>query len=87
MAELEPKIITIKGVLVPDQWSKKGVISGFALCTNDEQKYVLDYSKNKIQLMTMLRQNIEVSGVVEDNKRGRTLTVSSLRLLPCTENS
>lgn len=57
---------TLIGILVPDQWTEDGEISGFALCTNDEQKYVLNYSNDKKILMEMLHQTVEVIGVVTE---------------------
>ncbi len=69
-------MITLAGVLVPDQWKGNGEISGLALCTNDEQKYILRAQDREEALMLMLRQNIEISGFLQEGTEGKTILVT-----------
>ena len=82
---MKQKVSTLAGILVPDQWTGNGEISGFALCTDDEQKYALNLSTGKDSLMVMLRQTIEVSGIVTDATGKKSISVTDFRLLPSRE--
>ena len=82
MTNLEQKEITLAGVLVPDQWAENGEITGFALCTDDEQKYVLHHSAGKSNLISMLHQAIKVDGIVTDGTgEEKSFIVNALHLL------
>ncbi|MBU0961702.1 MAG: hypothetical protein KKD01_13215 [Proteobacteria bacterium] len=71
--------ITIVGVLVPDQWKGNGEISGLALFTNDEKKYVLTYTNQEEELMSMLRRKIEISGLLKSEAQEKTILVTCFR--------
>lgn len=77
--------ITIVGVLVPDQWKVNGEISGLALFTNDEKKYVLNYTNKKDELMSMLRRKIEISGLLKSEAQEKTILVTCIRPISCQE--
>ena len=85
MTKLEQKKITLVGVLVPDQWAEDGEITGFALCTNDEQKYVLHLSDDKNHLNLSLHQSIKVSGTITGDAGRGNIKVTALRPLSSEE--
>ena len=85
MTKLEQKKVTLAGVLVPDQWAEDGEITGFALCTNDEQKYVLHLSDDKSNLNLSLHQSIKVSGIIAGDAGGGSIIVTALRPLSSRE--
>ncbi|MBU0946853.1 MAG: hypothetical protein KJ804_08920 [Proteobacteria bacterium] len=78
---MDQRKITLAGVLVPDQWKGNGDISGFALFTNDEKKYILSYSDREKDLMPLLRQEIEISGFLESKAQEKIIFVTCFR--PC----
>lgn len=73
---------TLTGILVADQWTEDGEISGFALCTDDEQKYVLNCTVDKKSLQEMLHRIIEVNGVVTGDAGERSIIATYCRLMP-----
>ena len=82
MTNPKQKKFTLAGVLVPDQWAENGEITGFALYTDDEQKYVLHYSADKSNLISMLHQTIKVNGTVTDDAgEEKYIIVNALQLL------
>ncbi len=60
--------ITITGLLVPDKWDEKGAITGLALLTGDEEKYLIMPDDNLGPLLSVLRQTIELQGTVKMEK-------------------
>ena len=85
MTDLKQKEITLTGVLVPVQWADNGEITGFALCTDDEQKYMLLCSTEKNDLAAMLHQSVKVSGIVTGDTVGRRIIVTALDYLSAEE--
>lgn len=57
--------ITIKGLLVPDKWDTMGAITGLALLTDDEEKYLIKPDDNLAPLLPILRRTIEIQGTVK----------------------
>ena len=76
---MDQKKVTIIGVLVPDQWEDNGEISGLALLTDDESKYVVNCRDIEYDIMPMLRKKIEVSGLLKTNAQEKTILVSDFR--------
>ena len=59
---------TITGLLVPDKWDAHGVITGLALLTGDEEKYLIMPDDNLAPLLPVLRRTIELQGTVKLEK-------------------
>ena len=76
---MDTKKITLTGVLVPDQWEENGKITGLALLTNDESKYVVNSKKIKQDITPMLRKKIEVSGLLNTKAHEKTILVTDFR--------
>ncbi|AGF77178.1 hypothetical protein UWK_00597 [Desulfocapsa sulfexigens DSM 10523] len=85
MTRLEQKKVTLAGILVPDQWAEDGEITGFALCTDDERKYVLNCNNKKNNLSSMLHQNIKVSGTMTGEAEKESIKVTTLQPLSSQE--
>lgn len=60
--------ITITGLLVPDKWDEQGAITGLALLTGDEGKYLIKPDDNLAPLLPVLRQTVELQGTVKMEK-------------------
>lgn len=63
--------ITITGLLVPDKWDEHGAITGLALLTGDEEKYLIKPDDNLEPLLAVLRRTIELQGTVKEEKGKR----------------
>lgn len=57
--------VTIQGLLVPDRWDEEGVITGVALLTGDEEKYLVKPDSNLESLLPLLRSTVELVGTVQ----------------------
>ncbi len=60
--------ITITGLLVPDKWDEQGAITGLALLTGDEEKYLIKPDDDLGPLLPVLRRTIELQGTVKMEK-------------------
>lgn len=81
--EMKQDLIQVTGVLVPDQWEEDGEISGLALLTNDESKYVINCSDLENDIMPLLRKKIEISGLLKSKAREKTILVTEFRPVSC----
>ena len=70
---LQSKSITLSGLLVPDKWDDKGTITGLALLTKDEEKYLIKPDNNLGPLLPALRRTISLEGVVKMDKGKKLL--------------
>lgn len=76
MHSSDNKLITLTGVLGPDQWGEHGEITGFALYTADEEKYVMESCDSNKDLYVLLHQTIRVKGVLVQQPYGKVVVVS-----------
>ena len=76
------KLTTVRGIVIPVDWDKEGNALAVAISSPDEQEYVIEQNEKRKELTELIRQEIEVSGVVRKAiKKGRkTITVKSYRL-------
>ena len=75
MHSSENKLITLTGVLGPDQWGEHGEVTGFALYTDDEQKYVMESCTSNKDLNLLLHQTIRVKGLLVQQPYGKVVEV------------
>ena len=75
------KLTTVRGIVIPVDWDKEGNALAVAISSPDEQEYVIEQDEKRKELIELIRQEIEVSGVVRKAIKGRkTITVKSYRL-------
>ena len=68
----EQELITIRGLVTPYEWDEKGNVIAIAISTFDEEEYLIDKDKQSNQLLSLMRQAVEVSGFVkEENGKKR----------------
>jgi hypothetical protein len=69
---------TIRGILVPVDWDEDGNILAIAVSTPGEQQYIVEKNSKGKELLGMIRQEVEVTGVVgTGTKDSKTITVNS----------
>lgn len=72
---------TIRGIVIPVDWDKQGNALAVAISGSDEEEYVIEKNEQGRELLGLIRQEIEVSGVVSKAIKGRkTIVVKSYRL-------
>lgn len=72
--------ITITGLLVPDKWDEQGAITGLALLTGDEGKYLIKPDDNLAPLLPVLRRTIALQGTVRMEKGKKLFFYQALAL-------
>ena len=79
--EAVDKLTTVRGILIPVEWDEGGNVLAAAVSSPDEQEYLIETDTKGKELLGLIRQEIEVSGVVRKGIKGRkTITVISHRL-------
>jgi len=69
---------TIRGILVPLDWDEDGNVLAIAVSTPGEQEYVVEEDSKGKELLGVIRQEVEVTGVVGTGTKDRkTITVNS----------
>jgi hypothetical protein len=72
---------TIRGIVIPVDWDKEGNALAVAISGSDDEEYVIERNEQGKELLGLIRQEIEVSGVVRKAIKGRkTIVVKSYRL-------
>ncbi len=73
------KPTTLKGILLPVEWDDKGRITAVALSTADEKEYrIIEDEKGK-QLISLVREELELTGIVKTIQNNNTMTVVHYR--------
>lgn len=69
---------TITGILIPMDWDEHGNILAIAVSTPGEQEYVVEENSKGKELLGVIREEVEVTGVVGTGTKDRkTITVKS----------
>ena len=55
---------TLRGLILPAKWDKDGRVLRIAINTQDENEYIIDYSGRGKELLTHIREMIEIEGKV-----------------------
>ena len=68
-------LVTIRGILVPVDWDAEGTATKAAILTDNENEYLICDKKKIHELVGLMRQIIEVKGVVREEAGQRMITV------------
>ena len=60
----QPKI-SLKGILIPSNWDEKGNITSLKIASANEKEYVISNQDVSDMILTYLRKEITVTGVLE----------------------
>lgn len=78
--EREKRIRTV-GILVPVEWNEEGNTIKVALLTAHEKEYLIRENANSRRLLSLLRQEVDVTGTVEEVAGQKVITVERCRSL------
>ena len=67
--------LTIKGIVIPVDWDKEGKVVAAAISTHDEDEYLIDNDYKGEELLHLVREEVEVSGVAKENKDKKIIAV------------
>ena len=62
------KTLKIQGIVIPAGWDEKGNVTAISIFTFDEQEYIVEKDKIGKQLMSSIREEVDVSGILQIKK-------------------
>jgi len=75
------ELITVTGIVIPVEWDEHGNALATTVSTPGEREYLVEQDSTGKELLGLVRQEIEVSGVLgKGMEGGNTIRVSSYRL-------
>jgi hypothetical protein len=80
--EAGPHLVTIRGIVVPADWDEKGKVVAVAVSTYDEVEYFIENHEKKKGLKTVIREEVEVRGIVKEEGKKLIMKVKDYRLKP-----
>lgn len=76
---------TVRGILVPAEWSKDDTVTRVVLFTADEDAFELDTGEGTSELLQHLRKEVTVKGVLTQDSPGRkVMTIRSCEVVTDT---
>ncbi|MBW2064866.1 MAG: hypothetical protein JRJ03_07990 [Deltaproteobacteria bacterium] len=69
------KTVSIKGLITPTEWDNHGNITGISISAFDEEEYPLYPDDKGRDLMSMVRQTVEIQGEILEDEGKRRLKV------------
>jgi hypothetical protein len=75
------ELTEVRGIVIPVDWDDEGNALAAAISSPDEQEYLIKQNAKGKELVRLMRQEIEVSGIVRKGIKGcKTVTVKDYRL-------
>jgi hypothetical protein len=71
MALKKAQSTTLTGIVIPAEWNDDQEVAGVALATSDEKEYRVDSNKKGRELLDYLQQQVEVTGPLSKDEKGR----------------
>ncbi|NIN00365.1 MAG: hypothetical protein GTO24_20470 [candidate division Zixibacteria bacterium] len=78
--EREKRIRTV-GIVVPVEWDEEGNAIKVALLTAHEKEYLIRENANSRRFLSLLRQEVDVTGTVREEAGQKVITVQHVRSL------
>jgi len=75
-------LATIRGIVIPADWDEKGNVVAVAVSTYDEVEYLIENNEKEKELKAIIREEVEVSGILRENKNRLIMNVQEYRLKP-----
>ncbi len=75
MCSEQQQLTTIKGILLPVDWDEEGNALAVAVMGMDEQEHLVEQNEKGKELIYLIRQEVEVSGVIQDVTGGRKIII------------
>ena len=75
-------LITIRGIIIPADWDEKGNVVAVAISTYDEVEYLIENHEKEKELKAFIREEVEVSGILKEEKNRLIIKGEEYRLKP-----
>jgi hypothetical protein len=73
MALSRAKTVTLTGIVIPTDWNDRQEVVAAALATADEKEFRIAGNKKGKELLDTLQRQIEATGCLERDEKGRTV--------------
>jgi hypothetical protein len=70
-------MVCIKGIVIPAAWDQNGKITSLAIATNDEQEYLIETRRMVAKMISLLRQEVVVTGTISQTHKNKIIKVKS----------
>ncbi|GAB4349594.1 MAG: hypothetical protein Kow0099_32770 [Candidatus Abyssubacteria bacterium] len=67
---------TVKGVIIPVDWDRKGNVVAVAIATQDEDEYRIDSTGKGKELLGFIREEIHASGEVTEQEGKKVIRIA-----------
>jgi hypothetical protein len=74
--------VTIRGIVIPADWDEKGNVVAVAVSTYDEVEYLIENNEKGKELKAFIREKVEVSGILREEKNRLIMKIKEYRLKP-----
>jgi hypothetical protein len=76
----EEKPTSISGIIVPIDWDEKGNIVAAAISCQDEVEYRIDNNQKGMELLSLVREEVEAVGIIRENGDRKVITVTEYQI-------
>lgn len=74
------ELSTVRGLIIPVDWDQEGNVVGLALSSYDEREYRIEKQDKGIELFKFIREEVEVTGSIVEEKGKKTFKVKEYTL-------
>ena len=71
---------TIRGIVIPAAWDEKGDVISVAIATYHEEKYLVADNVTGRRLMSLLKKNVTVDGVIKGEDTVKIIYAKTIRI-------
>jgi hypothetical protein len=71
----ENKQVRVRGLIIPANWDDKGDVTAITISTYEEEEYLIDNNEKGEQLLSLLRREVEVSGLMRKEEGNKKIKV------------
>lgn len=76
--ENRKRLITIRGIVTPVDWDEKGNVVATAISTHTEEEYLVINNSKAKELLNLIQEAVEVSGLVTELVGIKIITVKHI---------
>lgn len=69
--------VVLRGLITPDGWDENGNVVAIALSSFDEEEYLIDKDETGMELFSLLRAKVQISGIVRNEDGVKRITVET----------
>ena len=75
------EVVVLRGLIMPAGWDEKGNVVIITLSSFDEEEYLIDKDETGMELFSLIRSRVQVSGIVRNEDGVMKITVETYRVI------